>query len=241
LKPIPIRADADAEEVRIPRARTVFTKIEGGIYETPGYQGIPRSDANWSARPKLSRIMGLSGWMRACKDGAQTRPHSVNGLGVSGPISALRAIARRMSPCSRAGGTQMVGRPVERLPLRCSCHTRGSPRALAYAGQRLAPTAAGQSPPPRALIRATIEKGPAGGVLGIQSSTTNAASPIPYKNLCSSALAFQKSAKSPVNTDGTYSSRPDPRRRSSTIRSAARPQWRSPRERSRPRPGTSST
>src|SRR6266478_2307123 len=166
--------------------------------------------------------MGLCGWMRACKDGAQTRPHSVNGLGVSGPISALRAIARRISPCSRAGGTQMVGRPVERTAASVLVsHTRltACPRLCRPTASA---TTAGQSPPPRALIRATIEKGPAGGVLGIQSSTTNAASPIPYKNLCSSALAFQKSAvsKSPVNTDGTYRSRPDPAYRAAYAHSA---------------------
>src|SRR6266567_1201192 len=89
--------------------------------------------------------------------GAHAWAHSTNGLGVSGPISGLRAIAMRISPCSRAGGTQMVGTPVERTAASVLLsHTRDTtcPRSCR---PRASATTDGQSPPPRALIRATIE------------------------------------------------------------------------------------
>src|SRR6266849_7643503 len=74
-------------------------------------------------------------------------------------MSLLLAIAVRISGCSRSGGTQILGTLVERIAASVLLsHTRQTacprlcrPTASAATG--------GQSPPPRALISATIEKG----------------------------------------------------------------------------------
>src|SRR5262245_18985141 len=80
-----------------------------------------------------------------------------------------------MAGCSRADGTQVVGKPVSRTNASVArsqirptvCPRLWRPTASA--------TTDGQSPPPRALMMATSEKGPA---LGVVSMT---AIPIPRR------------------------------------------------------------
>src|SRR6266699_2856640 len=145
--------------IHVPRAPTVFTKIETGIDETPGYPQVRRQLVCQPHTEQRTEQDDGPTRLNVCPriGGAHAWAHSTNGLGVSGPISGLRAIAMRISPCSRAGGTQMVGTPVERTAASVLLsHTRDTtcPRSCR---PRASATTDGQSPPPRALIRATIE------------------------------------------------------------------------------------